>query len=120
MKKYVRGIDFGTLSGRAVVADVSNGDVISDAVLNYRHGILEERLPSGKPLPEHFALADIHDYEEVLFTTVKEAVSKAGIKKEDIIGLGIDVTSSTFLPLGKDLRPLQDDPAFSEEPHSGH
>ena len=118
MKKYVIGIDFGTLSGRAVIADPSNGDVIAEAVRAYEHGVLEERLPSGKPLPEHFALADVHDYEAVLFETVKEAVLKAGIKKEAVIGIGIDVTSSTFLPLTEELKPLQDEPVFSEEPHA--
>ena len=43
MKKYSIGVDFGTQSGRAVLVDVSNGEVISQAVKEYTHGVMDER-----------------------------------------------------------------------------
>ena len=49
-KKYVIGLDYGTLSGRAVVVDCENGEVLSSSVKNYAHGVMSEELPTGKKL----------------------------------------------------------------------
>jgi len=40
MGKYTIGVDFGTLSGRSVLIDVSNGDEVATAMLDYPHGVL--------------------------------------------------------------------------------
>ena len=68
-KKYTIGIDFGTLSARAVLADVSNGKVLTDAVFEYPHGVMDTELPSGLPLPADFALQHPADYLEAFART---------------------------------------------------
>ena len=52
MSKYTIGIDFGTLSGRAVLVDVSDGREVTDCVLNYPHAVMDETLAAtGEKLP---------------------------------------------------------------------
>ena len=54
-KKYTIGIDFGTLSGRAVLVNVANGHVETSAVRAYTHGVMEA-MPDGTALPDTWAL----------------------------------------------------------------
>ncbi|MDU5269386.1 MAG: ribulokinase, partial [Varibaculum cambriense] len=62
--KYVIGIDFGTLSGRAVVVRVSDGEVLASAVTEYAHGVMDTTLTAGdgQALPPEFALEVPADY----------------------------------------------------------
>ena len=60
MSKYTIGIDYGTLSGRAVVIDVANGNQVGDCVMDYPHAVISEVLPaSGAKLPADYALQDL-------------------------------------------------------------
>ncbi|MBQ6551509.1 MAG: ribulokinase [Lachnospiraceae bacterium] len=115
--RAVIGVDFGTQSGRAAVFSVTDGALLSDAVMEYPSGILTA-LPDGTVLPESYALQKAADYRTVLFTTIREAVEKSGMDPEDIVGIGIDVTSSTFVPLDEGGRPLSEDPGFINDPHA--
>lgn len=66
-RKYVIGIDFGTLSGRAVLTAVDDGSELVSAVMDYPHGVIEGCLPDGKTVLEpewNLQLAD--DYIDVL------------------------------------------------------
>ena len=64
---HVVGIDFGTLSGRAVVVRASDGAELGSAVHEYAHGVIERELPAtGERLPSHWALQDPEDYLDVL------------------------------------------------------
>ena len=57
-KKYTLGIDFGSLSGRAVLADVRNGAELASAVMDYPHAVMDRVLAkTGAPLPPDFAAA---------------------------------------------------------------
>ena len=61
--QFTVGIDFGTLSGRAVVVRVSDGAEVGSAVHDYAHGVLDTRLPaSGTTLPPDWALQVPGDY----------------------------------------------------------
>ena len=72
---YVIGVDYGTLSGRAVVVRVSDGEELGSAVFEYPHAVMEERLAtSGAALPPEWALQDPNDYVDVLKHAVPEAV----------------------------------------------
>ncbi len=116
---YVIGVDFGTLSGRALVARVSDGAELGSAVLEYPHGVMDAELAAtGEPLPPDWALQDPEDYREVLRTVVRAAVAEAGIDPAQVIGIGTDFTACTVMPTTNDGIPLCQRPSMAGRPHS--
>ena len=65
-KRYTIGIDFGTLSGRAVLLDAIDGRVLAEAVSEYAHGVMDRNLPDGTPLPPRTALQHPQDYLDAI------------------------------------------------------
>lgn len=115
----VVGVDFGTLSGRAVVVRVRDGAELGTAVHDYRHGVVDQVLPAtGRPLPPEWALQVPADYLDVLRTAVPQAVEAAGISADQVIGIGTDFTACTMVPVTGDGTPLCDLPEFAENPHA--
>ncbi len=121
-EKYVVGLDYGTLSARAVLVSVSDGRVIEESVYPYPHGILDtvSGLTSDGTgfLSADYALQEIDDYIDAMFHTIREVVENAGCQAEDVIGIGIDATSSTFLPLLENKEPLCKAQQFCRNPHA--
>jgi L-ribulokinase len=104
---YTIGVDFGTLSGRAVVVRVSDGTELGSAVFDYPHAVMDDTLSaSGAKLPPEWALQDPQDYLEVFKHTIPEAIQNSGIDARDVIGIGIDFTACTVLPIKADGTPL--------------
>ncbi len=119
MKKYVIGLDYGTLSGRAVLVDCRDGKVLCSAVKNYAHAVMDRQLPGGEKLSgSDWALQYPQDYLDVLEETVRAVVEEGGVPKEDIIGIGLDFTSCTMLPVDADNEPLCAQERFKSEPHA--
>ncbi|WP_336213782.1 ribulokinase [Nonomuraea sp. LPB2021202275-12-8] len=101
------GVDFGTLSGRAVVVRVADGAELGSAVHEYAHGVIERTLPgSDAPLGPDWALQSPQDWIDVLRVAVPQAVAAAGISPGDVIGIGTDFTACTVLPATADGTPL--------------
>src|ERR1700730_11580419 len=97
--QYVIGVDFGTLSGRALVARVSDGAELASAVHEYPHGVMDARPAApGEPLPPDWALQDPEDYRDVLREAVPAALTAAGVDPAQVIGIGTDFTACTVLP----------------------
>jgi len=119
-EKYVVGIDFGTLSGRAVVVRVSDGKELGVASAKYRHGVMDRKLTAGdgRALPPDYALEVPSDYIEVLKTAVPAALAEAKIDPGSVIGIGTDFTSATMIPTKKDGTPLCELPEFASNPHA--
>ncbi len=116
--KYVIGVDYGTLSARAIVTDVQNGRTLATAVKEYPHGVMDQTLPDGTPLPKDWALQHPQDYLDVLQTIVPRAISASGVNKNDIIAIGTDFTGSTTMPVDKAGMPLCLKPEYAHEPHA--
>ncbi|NUT32579.1 MAG: ribulokinase [Hamadaea sp.] len=117
--RYTIGVDYGTLSGRAVVVRVRDGAEVGTAVHEYRHGVIDETLPAtGRPLPPDWALQDPEDYLDVLRIAVPAAVAAAGVDPADVIGIGTDFTACTVLPVLTDGTPLCRLPELAERPHA--
>src|SRR4051794_13548942 len=115
----VIGVDFGTLSGRAVVVRVSDGAELGSAVHEYPHAVIERELPaSGERLRPQWALQDPEDYLEVLREAVPAAVRAAGVAPEQVIGIGTDFTASTPMPVLRDGTPLCRLEEFARRPHA--
>jgi L-ribulokinase len=119
MPKYSLGIDFGTLSGRTVLVDVSDGREIASSVYEYGNGVIDDRLPeTGEKLPPDWALQDPADYLRTLEATVPAVLKEARVSPDDVIGIGIDFTACTMMPIGKTGQPLAFDPKWRKNPHS--
>jgi L-ribulokinase len=115
----VVGVDFGTLSGRALVVRVWDGAELGTAVHEYPHGVMDAKLAAtGEPLPPDWALQDPEDYRDVLRHAVPEAVASAGIAPAHVIGIGTDFTACTVLPALADGTPLCQVPELAGRPHA--
>ncbi|MCU1570717.1 MAG: araB [Naasia sp.] len=113
------GIDFGTLSGRAVVVRVSDGAELGSAVYDYPHAVMDDRLAgSGRKLPPEWALQVPADYVGVLKNAVPQALAAAGIDASAVIGVGTDFTACTMVPVLADGTPLCELPEFADRPHA--
>ena len=115
---YVVGVDFGTLSGRALVVRVSDGDERGAASHEYRHGVLDTTLPDGIRLPPEWALQVPEDYREVLRHAVPAAVAAAGVDPADVIGIATDFTACTMVPTLADGTPLNEVEGYADRPHA--
>jgi L-ribulokinase len=116
---YVVGVDFGTLSGRALVVRVADGAELGSAVHEYRHGVMDEVLDaSGRRLPLDWALQDPEDYLDVLRHAVPAAIGEAGIDPAQVIGIGTDFTACTVLPVLADGTPLCEFLELRDRPHA--
>ena len=117
--QYVIGVDFGTLSGRALVARVSDGAELGSAVHEYSHGVMDAKLAAtGEPLPPDWALQDPEDYRDVLREAVPAAVAEAGIDPATVIGIATDFTACTVMPTTANGTPLCQLPGMAGRPHS--
>ncbi|GGG03489.1 hypothetical protein GCM10007304_17020 [Rhodococcoides trifolii] len=117
--RYTIGVDFGTLSGRAVVVRVSDGTEVAHAVHEYAHGVLEQTLPgTSAPLPDSWALQVPQDYRDVLRIAVPAALNASGVAPEHVVGIGTDFTACTMVPTYADGTPLNEDPRFADRPHA--
>ncbi|QSO51429.1 ribulokinase [Alicyclobacillus curvatus] len=104
---YSIGVDYGTESGRVVLLDIDNNKEIASFMVPYRHGVIEDVLPgTSEVLGPDWALQHPEDYVEVLEKGIPEVLRVAEVSSQDVIGIGVDFTSCTVLPVTKDGEPL--------------
>ena len=118
MSKYSVGVDFGSLSARALVAEIGTGRELGCASMDYPHAVMSRELPDGTPLKPDWALQHPQDYLDCLRYTVAEALRQSGVDPADVVGLGLDFTSNTMLPIDASGEPLCFRPEFSAVPHA--
>ena len=118
MAKYSIGVDYGSLSGRAVLVEVASGKEIASAIYAYPHAVMDKALPDGTKLGVDWALQDPQDYIDVLAKTIPQLLRETGVAPEDIIGVGTDFTACTVLPVKADGTPLCFLPEFRSTPHA--
>lgn len=107
------------MSGRAVLVDVRTGEEIATAVKEYTHGVIDRELPvSKRKLPRDWALQHPADYIEVLEETIPSLLKQSKADPKEIIGIGIDFTACTILPVDENGTPLCMREEYASEPHS--
>ncbi len=114
---FAIGLDYGTNSVRAVVVDCANGDAIGTSVFDYPSGergvIVDARDP-------HLARQNPADYVAGLRESTRGALVEAeahpGFSRERVIGIGVDTTGSTPMPVDARARPLALDPKWRDNP----
>jgi L-ribulokinase len=115
--KYTIGLDYGTNSVRALIVNVANGAEVAAAVWTYSHGT------QGVILSRDPNLARQHpaDYVKGAEITIKQALAAAkksvkGFSSNQVIGIGVDTTGSTPLPVDKAGQPLAFNKKFAHNP----
>jgi L-ribulokinase len=128
---YTIGLDYGTNSVRCLIVDVTNGDEVGSCVYEYETGEAGIILD---PADHNLARQNPADYLKGIEVTVKAAIAKAknnaeGFEPGRIIGIGVDTTGSTPIPVDKDGTPLSMLDEFKDNPnacawlwkdHTGH
>ena len=118
-EKYVIGVDYGTLSGRALIVRASDGHEMGSAVFEYPNAVMDRVLnSSGAALGPDWALQDAQDYVEVLKHAVPEALRVSGVNPADVVGIATDFTACTMIPVLEDGTPLSQLPEFKDNPHA--
>ena len=115
---YSIGVDYGTNSVRALVVDLRDGREVGVSVYPYPHGTDGVLLDPKDP---NLARQSPADYIRGFLKTVREAVraaaaSDGNFRPDLVVGLGVDTTGSTPIPVAKDGTPLALLPAFRDEP----
>ncbi len=116
MSKYTIGVDFGSLSGRAVLVNVKTGEEVASSTFDYPHKVMDKELPDGTPLGNDWALQDPQDYLDVFNFTIHDVLKN--VSADDVIGIGIDFTACTVLPVKADGTPLCFLEEYKSNPHS--
>jgi L-ribulokinase len=117
--KLAIGIDYGTESGRVVVVRTRDGEIAGQSVVPYPDGVIDERLPDGEVRLEHdWALQNPRDYLVVVEKGVPRALRDAGVRGEQVIGIGTDFTASSPMPTLGDGTPLCFVPKYRKHPHA--
>lgn len=116
MRRFAVGLDFGTESARMVLVDVVSGDEAAVEVVPYPHGVLTQTLPDGAPLGPDWALQHPADYLATAEDLLRKAAQAA--RGGTVVGIGVDFTASTILPVARDGTPLCLQKQFAGNPHA--
>ena len=116
-KLYTIGLDYGTNSVRCLIVNVANGAEVAASVWTYAHGT------QGVILARDPNLARQHpaDYVAGAEITIKQALAAAkksvkGFSAGQVIGIGVDTTGSTPLPVDANGQPLAFNKKFAKNP----
>jgi L-ribulokinase len=118
MSKYVIGLDFGTNSCRSLIVDVANGKELAGHVFPYPSGKDGVIVDSADP---HLARQNPADYLLGIEVTIKKALKKAKavhskFSPKDVIGIGVDTTGSSPMPVDADGQALCFNKKFKKNP----
>jgi L-ribulokinase len=116
---YSIGVDFGTESGRALLLDARTGAELGVSVVAYPSAVIDRELPgTGERLPPDWALQDPDDWVTVIETGLPEVLGRAGVDPRQVVGIGVDFTSCTVLPVTAEGVPLCKLPRFRARRHA--
>lgn len=115
-EKYVIGLDYGTNSVRALLVEVRTGEELASSTWIYEHGdtgvILDAKDPN---LARQHPLDYLKGIEETVRGVLAQAKTRPGFDPLDVIGIGVDTTGSTPLPVDEHGNALVAHPEFTEE-----
>jgi len=107
MPSYTIGLDYGTGSVRAVLINTANGQEIAASTFDYPHGVGGVVISKKDP---NLARQHPQDYEDGALATVKgvlkAAKKKKGFSADQVVGIGVDTTGSTPIPVDAEGTPL--------------
>jgi L-ribulokinase len=107
--KLSLGLDYGTNSVRALLVDTASGVEVATSVFDFPsgdHGVIVDRKDPN------LARQNPADYIEGLYYTVRHVL--IGINPDDVVGVGVDTTGSSPIPVDAEGHPLSFHPEFKE------
>ena len=116
VENFVVGLDFGTLSARAVLVSALNGETYAETTYIYPHGVITGSLPSGHSIPDNYALADPSDYRAALIFCLQFVSERCRFFNGKIVGIGIDATTYTMVPCYKSGTSLGESDELKDDP----
>ncbi len=130
MPRYSIGLDYGTSSVRGLLVDVSSGEELASSVFPYPHGKAgiqtDERDPDvARQHPQDY----LDGAQSVIRGVLEQGASRPGFAPDQVIGLGVDTTGSTPIPVDANGTPLALKPEFADnmaamvylwKDHTGH
>ena len=114
-RRFAIGLDYGTNSVRALIVDVDDGAEIATHVYDYpsgEHGILLD--PRDPNLARQNPADYIEGMVQAVATTAREAAQVPGFAPERVVGIGVDTTGSTPIPVDRQGTPLAMHPEFRD------
>lgn len=120
MPKYAIGLDYGTNSCRALIVNLETGAEVASHVFGYPSG---EMGVIGDPRDPNVARQNPADYREGLIESVTQGLAKARaadpeFSAERVVGIGVDTTGSTPIPVDQQGVPLAFNEAFKNNPNA--
>lgn len=117
MKKYALGLDYGTNSCRSLIVDLEDGTELASSVFPYPSGEMGICIDSSDP---NLARQNPQDYIDGFISIVTGAIGQAkqarsDFNPHDIVGIGVDTTGSTPIPVDRDGTPLSMLPEFKDD-----
>ena len=118
-KTYSIGIDFGTLSARAILIDNRTGEEIISSVYGYQDAVLDQYLNSPRvKLPPDYALQNPQDYRDAVTALLKDIRQNSNVAAKSIVSIGLDFTACTVVAVDEKGKPLCQDSRFAANPHA--
>jgi L-ribulokinase len=127
---YALGVDFGTESGRALLLDLQSGEEAAVSEVAYAHGVIDRELPPEgaralgedstelRRLPPDWALQHSDDWLAVVDAAIPAVLEQVPQARDAVVGLGVDFTSCTVLPVTADGLPLFKQESWRGRPHA--
>lgn len=116
---FTLGLDFGTNSVRSVIVDVANGETIGSHVAEYRRGAAGILYDDADANVARQHPADYIDcMRDAIKAALAQAASRAGFAAKQIVGIGVDTTGSTPIPVDADGVALALKPEFANDPNA--
>ncbi len=107
MSKYALGLDYGTNSVRALIVDVATGNEVGTCVWDYAHGEAGILLdPNDPDLARQHPRDYVEGIEQSVLGALRAAAGTDGFSPADVVGIGVDTTGSTPLPVDAEGEPL--------------
>ncbi len=112
------GVDYGTASVRAVVVDTTTGAELGEGEYSYEHGTDGVITDAGDALLARQSPRDYVKGLEVSIQLALESAAAAGFDRSRVMGIGVDTTGSSPMPVDAAGVPLGLDDRFADDPRA--
>ena len=120
MAKYAIGLDYGTNSCRSLIVNLETGTEVASHVFNYPSGQMGVIVDPHDPNVARQRPADYRTglTEIVVAGLAKARAAEPAFSADQVIGIGVDTTGSTPIPVDRSGVPLAFSSVFEDNPNA--